>query len=384
MGIDQAFAKQFADNLNGHIAEIVPTKPRYVKSGRGDGSGVFVYKQSERLVYFFEGDVGNLQQGYGVAYLPAGKGLDLRDGKDQENLELEIRLAAGSTTLWIIHEVRAKSLSGTNGRLPSEQTIDKASTPALSQINVLRPVPTIPASLNFIAYGQFNYTNPTTGQQRTVYDPTGTVSAEVTALTSGQHQAAVLYFDADSGTMKVATNTASTAGGTLPSRGEFDFYTFTGITMPASAIPIADVYLYYGQTALTSDDYYKQYDPRPLFTAPRDTWAKITTTNNTTTTVASIAVAELSAVTIVGEYTAAKSDYSAAAGGTFRYTVRRATGGNVTAVASATIVQDEDSGGATPVLSIDIDTGSQTARLRWTGVSAETWYARVTFRVTKV
>jgi len=109
-------------------------------------------------------------------------------------------------------------------------------------------------------------------------------------------------------------------------------------------------------------------------------YALLTTTNNTVTTIASVGIAQLSAATITGSFIATKSDYTASATGTFRYGVRRASGGNVTQIAAASIAQDEDSSGS-PALSLDVDTGTQTVRIRGTGVSAETWYWKVSYTV---
>lgn len=281
---------------------------------------------------------------------------------------------------WEVYQV---FFEGTDGRTPAEQSADKAAQPTISQLDYLRPQPTGVASLNYIIPGTAFYTQPSTGLRRSVHDVTGSVSTQVGALTSGQHQAAVLYFDTETGATDVATATAVTAGGTLPSRGEFYEFTFAAITIPAYCKPLANVYLHYGQTALTSDDYYRFYDPRELFPASRDAYAILTTTDATTTTITSIAVAELSAITITGEYVATLDDYSAAAGGTFRYTVRRASGGSVTQIAAATISQDDDSS-SSPAISLDVDTGTETARIRATGVSSETWYWRVRYTITRM
>jgi len=113
-------------------------------------------------------------------------------------------------------------------------------------------------------------------------------------------------------------------------------------------------------------------DMRPKFSPPTRRSATLTTTNNTTTTIASIAVAELQAMTITVTVTGSKSDYSASCGGTLTAVVRRASGGNVTLVGSVTTDIHEDSGGS-PTFTLDVDTGTQTARIRVTGISAEDW-----------
>lgn len=120
-------------------------------------------------------------------------------------------------------------------------------------------------------------------------------------------------------------------------------------------------------------------DHRPWLQPPPSI-ATLQTTDDTQTTIASIAVAELQAVTVTATFTAAKDDYSAAIGGTLVAVVRRASGGDVTLVDSVTTVAHEDSSG-TPVFILDVDTGTETARLRCTGITAETWNWRVRYEV---
>lgn len=265
MTVDMDFAKQIASGLNEHLADVVPTQPRYVKLGYGSGQGRIVKDASKREVYFFEGDLGDLQRGQGSAYLPPGKGIELMDSKDQEGLEIEIRKSSGKNDRWEVYEVRAGSFSGTNGRLPSDQKGDLAALPTLARLDTLRPRPTVPASLSFTAPGTYYYLKPSTGERRVVHNVSGSVSTAVAALTSGQHQAAVLYLDTETGLSAVATATAVTAASALPSRNEFYDFTFADITIPSYGIPLANVYLYYSQTELTDADFYRGYDPRPLF-----------------------------------------------------------------------------------------------------------------------
>jgi hypothetical protein len=108
--------------------------------------------------------------------------------------------------------------------------------------------------------------------------------------------------------------------------------------------------------------------------------ATLATSGNTLTTVFSYVVAELVTVTIHGHYTASKTDKSAAAGGSFRATYRRATAGNVALILTGWLEQETDSIGL-PTLSVDADVGTQSARVRWTGVAAEDWTVKVQYEV---
>lgn len=118
-------------------------------------------------------------------------------------------------------------------------------------------------------------------------------------------------------------------------------------------------------------------DLRPWLHVP-DATAELTTTNNTQTTIASIAIAEASLLTLTGTFSGVKSDYSAAISGTFVAGVRRASGGDATLV-GVTVTSNEDSGG-TPAFTVDADTGTDTARMRVTGITSEDWNWVVTYR----
>lgn len=144
----------------------------------------------------------------------------------------------------------------------------------------------------------------------------------------------------------------------------------------AKANPSAIYRLYTGQTSIADTD--KYIDFRQWLNIPQFSIATLTTPGNTTTTLVSIAVSELQAVTINAIITAYKSDYSAAMGGTLMAVVRRASGGNVTLVDSVTTVPHEDSGGS-PTFTLDVDTGTQAARIRVTGITAETWNWKVRY-----
>jgi len=123
-----------------------------------------------------------------------------------------------------------------------------------------------------------------------------------------------------------------------------------------------------GQTLISDTD--KLWDCRQWINVPENDYATVQTSDATQTTIASISVAELSLLTITGTFSGVKSDYSAAIAGTFVASVRRASGGNATLV-GVTVTSNTD--GVTPSFTVDADTGSQTARLRVTGISAQNW-----------
>jgi hypothetical protein len=199
--------------------------------------------------------------------------------------------------------------------------------------------------------------------------------------TSNYHCLACVFILADGSGTEVK---ASTAQSTLSPLNLTDEQECITAATPGST-PIHFWRLYNGQTAVKASDTHR--DGRGIINVgigEGDTLAAIlTTSNNTITTITSISVSELEAYTISGSFVASKSDYSASLTGTFRYGFRRASGGNVTQIAVATISQDDDSAG-TPALSLDVDTATQTARIRATGITAETWLWRVQYQMVKL
>jgi hypothetical protein len=151
----------------------------------------------------------------------------------------------------------------------------------------------------------------------------------------------------------------------------------SAIAITAGYIPVGAVVLYEGQTAITGTETWADFHYH--YAAARGK-ATVQTTNNTATTLASVAVAEDQAVTVTVTVTGAIADYSAAIGGTLMIVARRAAGGNVTAVGSVTADVEEDSA-SSPTFTADVDTGTQTVRVRVTGVTAETWNWKCTYDV---
>lgn len=99
--------------------------------------------------------------------------------------------------------------------------------------------------------------------------------------------------------------------------------------------------------------------------------ATVSTTDATVTTLVSYAMTTNSAVTIQARIIGVKSDYSAAL-------VARVTAGYVRAAGSPALIGtgdlyiDENSTGA-PLVTVDFDAGTNTARIRVQGVAAENW-----------
>lgn len=106
----------------------------------------------------------------------------------------------------------------------------------------------------------------------------------------------------------------------------------------------------------------------------------VQTTDATVTTLAAIPIAQAQTITLSGTLTAAQSDHSNALGGNFTITARRASAGNVTLIGAA-VVNVNTSSAAT--FTCDVDTGTQTIRVRVTGVAATTynWICNFTYQI---
>ncbi|MBX3081726.1 MAG: hypothetical protein KF716_08820 [Anaerolineae bacterium] len=222
----------------------------------------------------------------------------------------------------------------------------------------------------------FGFEDPTSGAARAVSQPSYDLDTLIAALPTGYHQLAIPYIDPDTGALALLTNTAVTAIKPLPARDEFDLGAIMTLfeALPLGAMASFPIYLYCDQ-ALTEDDAYRNYDLRPLVQPPaRAVSPLLTTTDNTVTTLLSVPVAEARAVTISGYVTGVQADGGAAIGGSYLVTARRATGGDVTIVGTASISMQEDHGGGTPAVTIDADTATQTVRVRVQGDG--TWYWR--------
>lgn len=158
-------------------------------------------------------------------------------------------------------------------------------------------------------------------------------------------------------------------------------YDAAAIDSPPGYIRLAAVLLAEGATTVAASDI---LDIREWL-APSTPPATVQTTDATATTLASIVVAELSAVRVVGQVIGAKAGYSAAAARGFQITARRASGGNVTLVGAAqydAAIQEDSAG--TPAISADVDTGTQSIRIRVTGIAAETWNWKVQYSVLRL
>jgi hypothetical protein len=86
------------------------------------------------------------------------------------------------------------------------------------------------------------------------------LSTEISAIASGKHQLAVVYFDRNTEALGVSTTAEVTAVGSLPSRSELDDISSVVLSSGQDAKGVA--YLYYAQSAISQTYIKSTLDPR--------------------------------------------------------------------------------------------------------------------------
>lgn len=99
----------------------------------------------------------------------------------------------------------------------------------------------------------------------------------------------------------------------------------------------------------------------------------VTTTDATQTTLFSHEVAEGETVVFWASVVGQIANLSASAGRVLWVVARRASGGNVTLVGSVQGDSIQEDSAGTPAITLDVDTSTQTVRIRVTGIASETW-----------
>ncbi len=230
--------------------------------GMGNGSGTLIVPNGlPREIYARRSDTRELF----TLHLPPNPTIPFQDGNAAvETLEVRYGYEADSTRLQVLDTLSASGQQGIGATSPMEAAIAAGYWTPLNQIVTLRGRPTNPVSMSVAADGPFWY--PRTATSKFLFSTgTAALSAAIGALTAGQHQLAIEYLDTATGQLGVITNTAVTATGTLPSRGEWVYTDVQAMSIASTYLPISVVYLYYGQTGVQEADFYRNWDLRPLF-----------------------------------------------------------------------------------------------------------------------
>lgn len=364
---------QLAKDL-GYLGEVVIG---YARLGMGSSSKVTIADLAQRKIYYY--DENNSQV---PAIAPVVEGINILTLNNPQLAGIRIRLGYPNydhKRLYMLGFDTGEGLQAVGNLLPQEQQDSATLYPSVGNIINFRIMPQkSPDTTVFINPSPFYDVD---GKWSFWGGESFDLADTIAALTSGQHQMAIVCLDVTVSELVVFTNVAS--DGTAADKGLFDWTTIaTEIGITDVFIACGAVHLYEGQTEITEDDIYRSADPRAAFGKQGVSFtASIQTTNNTQTTIASILVDELQSVTITATITGAIDDYSAAIGGTLAAVVRRASGGSVTLVGSVTTDIHEDSAGS-PTFTLDVDTGTETARIRVTGISAENWNWAVKYQKT--
>jgi hypothetical protein len=140
------------------------------------------------------------------------------------------------------------------------QAVNAAAQPALRQISTLKLQSPTAGSVVLVAGDPaetFSYPAAITLAETQFVTGEYDFTSAIAALTSGQHQAALICLDMKTNTLQILKTSAVTSIGDLPARDELsevDFATFDLLNSPAYS-PIQIVYLYYGQTGFVALDY---------------------------------------------------------------------------------------------------------------------------------
>lgn len=234
---------------------------------KGDGTGALIVPNAPpRTIYVRRSDTRELF----TCYLPQDKGLVLEDGHPEyETIEVRVGYEADSETPQVLDTLTRAGQEAIGVTSPMEAMIYRALYAALGNIGALRARPTSPVSQDVAVDGPYWYKKPSTAG--IIYYTTLTVGSAVAtaigALTSGQHQLALVYLDKETGSLGLSTQIAVTAAGTVPSRSEFGTADVQAFSLGATWEPIIPIYLYYGQPTVTETDIYRSWDLRQQFSS---------------------------------------------------------------------------------------------------------------------
>lgn len=167
-------------------------------------------------------------------------------------------------------EIANEALPSLGGLRPIDQLLAKATTPKIQALDVARIAPTSPTASMMVEHrGSFAYHNPATGLASSLDAESINLTSLQAALTSGEHRLAVIALNTtetvEEDKLVAFASAASTSSDTLPNRDQFQLGDIQNVGIAHQHIPLAAVYLYYGQTAVEEADFYRAYDPRPLF-----------------------------------------------------------------------------------------------------------------------
>jgi hypothetical protein len=201
-------------------AEAGYTEIEYANLGYGDGNGTLIVTGGlPRQIWLHR--VTTTERI--IAVLPPNGIVPLRDGDaDIEHIVVRIGKPPGIRNFKVVIDILTnEGLTAAGSLTPMEAFLYEAWWAKLNQIQPLRGRVTDPVSKSVAVDGPIWYIKPSTNTRQYISTLTIDLTAIIAALSSGQHQLGMLYLDKEAGTLNIATLTAVTAAGSLPSRSEF-------------------------------------------------------------------------------------------------------------------------------------------------------------------
>lgn len=254
-------AKRVADALNVVLRHSTWTGERDVLWGNGSGTFIVPNPVQPREVYYH--NLPNEEREVGIAVLDSDSNLLY-----QENTVY----AANPPRITIGYPPRSRILhvKGVAKTMESNQVQGNA-----SQIEQYLTGIANPGILNIVDLRVRQDDTPTTS----VYIEPGfyekpsalgikqrwaggllDLATPIAALTSTQHQLAIIYLDTESAALGYNLTTATSSDAPLPARSAL--VDISGVTLTSGRLAVGTVYLYYGQTSVTQDDCRPLLDPR--------------------------------------------------------------------------------------------------------------------------
>lgn len=229
--------------------------------GRGDGSGVIVADVNQRTVWTFTLNQPPVPVPLidGISILPfigthtELEGVRVRLGYPPEN----------PTVLYVTGYDQGEGHASVAGITPQEQHQAAQKYVDVGSLINFRIAPNDPVDGEVRVMPGW-YKDDNGNAAFFGGDSTDTLlTAAVAALSSGEHQMAVIYVEIATGDLAIATNTAESGG--VNNKTDFDTTTIVEMTIPDGALLCGVVHLYNGQTSVTEDDIYRSADPRIPF-----------------------------------------------------------------------------------------------------------------------
>jgi hypothetical protein len=251
---------EIAKKIRPAIAQIGELPAGYARLGKGDGSGEIVKDAANRLVYYYSA-------GQPTAFAPLGMNMNIAAINNPQFEGYRVRLGYPNYRPDVLHVLGIDAIEGVaagGGLTPEEQYTGKAQYPDVGSIINFRLSPNGPTDSNVYVSAGYYYDDA--GALQYFGGDLFDLQTTIDALSSGEHQMAVVSLDISTGDLDVVTNTAESGG--VNDKDTFNQTTVVEMTYGANDEAKGAVHLYYGQTTIEETDIYRRADPRVPFAKP--------------------------------------------------------------------------------------------------------------------